>query len=180
MRSVSTYIGRAKRAKEYADQYLSSPLGFWVAIGKTTSWPVEDSPPLPAEYLSKMPECYGFWYVHKCELVYQAVTGSITTVDGKYEVLQDRSSIAAIAAAKSTRVYIEALINPSDLDVDIKYRSIGLCTQLTLTGVPPTLEPGAFVLASQVSSYFLDWVATFKAVSREPNTDHTIQIIREF
>jgi len=174
MRSTATYLSRARLAKFYVERQ------FWLAVGKTSAWPIENTPPLPSPASLKMPEIYGFWYVHKAVLASKLVTGELVTSTGNYKEFTSSHILPDLAKAKAFYVYQEALIRPADLATSLSYRAVAIVSDLTISTSFPSLLPGAFIPSSSVTSYSLEWVATTPPIARASNTNHTIQVVREF
>lgn len=179
--SATTLQSRCQSAADYVRRYRESIYGYWIVIGKTTPWLSEDNPPLPSISVNRLPEAYGFWYVHSCTSVYSDSEGLIVTPKESYtQVLETEASF--LASAKANKVYLESKINVADLPTNFSYRMHGLCTEMEFFS-PPTvssLAPGLFVPLNNVSSYLLDWVSVHTPVIADQTNAHILQLVREF
>ena len=177
--SASTLTARCRDAARYVSNYNSIPYGYWLALGKTSSWPDEDNPPLPSISMNRLSEVYGFWWIHTCLNIYPDVNGIIETPEGNFSYITSSDEFI-LASAKANRVYLETQINPQDLPLGFNFRMRGICTNLDMINPPSNLIPGTFVLFADVRSYFLDWVSTHPPVTKTINITSIGQMIREF
>jgi hypothetical protein len=177
--SHTTIQSRCQTALQLVKEYQDSPFGFWVAVGKLESWANDDFPPIPSVSISRIPDVHGLIYVSTCVNVYSNAQGIIVTENQNYEPVNS-TDVNVVSSYKANKVYIEALLNPSDFPASSSYRAKGLCKNVTFTSNPSSLIPGTFVPINNVSSYFLDWVSLHSPIECIPGTTHVIQIIKEF
>lgn len=180
MLSTSTSLDRASRALDYARLFIAGLEYFWVAIGKTSPWQYEESPPRPSPLLSYIPEIVGFFPVERCELVYPVKDGPIVTTAGQFNAIANwpESSPAELAASYATNVYLETTIAADDRNVGTSYRMVGLCRNIV--PVNNHLLSKSSLTAGQVRSYSLDWISSFPPTFLTLSGKSTVQIVRQF
>jgi hypothetical protein len=181
MAEVTTIQARCRTASDFVKRYYSSPTGYWVAIGKTSAWPDDNSPPYPPPSVNQIPEILGFWYVHTCALVYPDASGLIYTASGRFTSIDYQSSYNSLVSAKANTVFLETVIRSTNITPGSSYRIRALCSDLNIVGINlPNLGPGVFVAPANVTSYFVERISVHSPVTFTGNSDHVIQMIREY
>ncbi len=182
MAEVTTIQSRCRLAADFVRRYSTSPTKFWIAIGKTSAWPDDNSPPYPPPSVNQIPELLGFWYVHTCALIYSNSSGEVITNSGRFSIVDYQTSLSALASAKAISVFSEALVLRSDVIPGTSYRIRALCSDVSFfpTLAPANLTVGTFVPPTSVSSYFVERLSVTKPVIFSGTSDHVIQMIRQF
>lgn len=177
MSAVTTYLGACTRAAVYR---FNSNLGngFWLALGKTTPWPNDQLPPAPARSLTRLPEVYSFHWIDQCVSVFPDEAGQISTFEGNYRQTNTYDPLV-LAASKANYIYNSAFIPSGALIGGLTFRMAGICTNVEFF-TPVEKVQGAVVLAAQVKSYDLDWVASFAPITSDSLININYQILREF
>jgi hypothetical protein len=176
---TTTFQARCKLAASYVKAYNAYPASYWIAFGKNTSWLDDNNPPQPALTVNRVPELLGFTYVHTCKPVYPDANGIVVTASRNYTILETTEP-DLLASAKANRVYFESILLPNSLPLNSTYRIKALCTDVVFANPPNVVGSGLFVPASQVISYFVDWIAHLEPIVNDGTTNQVIQIVREF
>ena len=175
-KGATTLIEKVRLAKSYVDSYKANN-GYWIALGKNSPWPDEARPPLPSISLSKIPTAFLFVYVHTCLTVYDDDDGIISTRNRKFSYIE-ADDLKTLATAKANKVYFEAIIPKNT--VASSYRIMALCSGLTSTEPLTNLGAGFMLSNDQVIDYYTSWVEMTSPVVISTQSNHVIQIIREF
>jgi hypothetical protein len=177
--NTTSIQSKCKSASLFVNSYLSQQYRYWIGIGKSTPWLNEDLPPVPSISITTIPNIIGFVYVNTCTSVYPNSTGVIATARQNYVPVTNNDP-SVLAGYKANLVYIEAILLPGALESGSSYRTKGLCTNINFITPPSSLTSGTFVPASNVSSYYLDWISLHSPINAPTSSNHVIQIIKEF
>jgi hypothetical protein len=180
MNSGITMYGRCKRLLYTVQDYNQAPHRYWMVLAKDTPWAVENAPPIMSDLLVTMPSPLVFIYVHQMLPCFKDASGTIVLATSRYQPVFDLNPIS-LTRAKAHNLLIEAIISKEDLALySNSYRAAGLAVDVDLDPAPANYEAGTAIPPSQVKSYALEWLSTFREIKMEDQDNHSVQIVRTY
>ena len=181
--AILTNDGGVQRAKAFMDATNEDGTCFyWIAIGRTTAWTNENSPPVEDPTTHDITEIQGFRRVEhgaNFTLVVPDSTGSISFLGSNYEPVTADGTTEYSVGAKY--VYLKSAFitdEGGELSTDIQFRQVGLYLN---TQASSGNEGKVFLTAAQVDDNgTLVFYDNISPASRNESQTDTISIIIEF
>lgn len=176
----SSYISKAYTAKLFYEEIKDNS---YIVLGGQSPWN-KGVVPLNSPSLSQITDAFLYVYVHKVSLVKLDLNGELTVNNDNFMEFVDPVVIDRITSMLPNAIYFNCFISNeaiNSLNTSItNYRTIGLYTNVTENPtVNITKESGAYFSLTP-TSFILDKVFNYSAISIDTLRDQTIQIIKSF
>lgn len=167
---TTTYTGRARRALLHKQHST-----YWVAIGRTTDWPEENSPPEAAPGATDIEEAIVFVRPQLVSLAKAVLSDGDVDIDGQqFRFVADEDAVAEAGRF----LYIKAVFNPADGIPTANFRQRAVFTEL----VPAAgHELDQWLAPANVNHRgVLEYVANTTLRSLGPGEQRVIELVIEF
>lgn len=167
---VTSYRARARRALLHKQNST-----YWVAIGRTTPWPNEDSPPLPSPGTNDIEEAIVFVRPQLVSLAKAVLADGDVEIDGQqFAFVADEDAVAEAGRF----LYIKAVFNPADGIPTANFRQRAVFTELAPAAGH---ELDQWLAPANVSARgVMEYLAHTTMRSLGPGEQRVIELVIEF